>query len=78
MGLFNKQRVTARFGEKDVRCLICGGGEYWIKDIQLNTAGMELLDLGWANRSAMALICNACGYIHEFVGEALTLYEAPE
>ena len=37
---------------------------------------MELFDLSWANRAATGLICTTCGYVHEFVGSELQLYDA--
>ncbi|MBV9486008.1 MAG: hypothetical protein JO246_08105 [Frankiaceae bacterium] len=76
MGLFSKKPVTARVGERDVACLMCQAGEFWTREIKLNSTGMELFDLGWANASATGLICTSCGYIHEFVGDSLTLHQA--
>jgi hypothetical protein len=32
----------------------------------LNTAGMTLLGLDWANRTAATLMCDQCGLIHWF------------
>jgi hypothetical protein len=34
---------------------------------QLNTAGMTLLNLDWANRSATILACERCGRIEWFL-----------
>jgi len=76
MGLFSRARpVTATIGDKAISCLICGGGEFWDREIKLNTTGMELLDLAWANRSALGLVCAGCGYVHEFVGDAVQMRE---
>jgi predicted nucleic-acid-binding Zn-ribbon protein len=72
-----RKAVTARFGADGIQCVICKNGQFWTREIKLNTSGMEFLDLGWANQSAQGLICTACGYVHEFLGDAITLYEAP-
>jgi hypothetical protein len=60
---------------RPLRCLVCGGGEFWDREIQLNSTGMELLDLGWANQSALGLICTDCGFVHEFAGDAVSLWK---
>ena len=36
---------------------------------------MEPQDLGWANQSSLGLVHAACGYVHEFVGDAGELWE---
>jgi len=74
--MFDRQPVTAEVAGRRVTCVICGAEEFVDRPIQLNTAGMELFDLGWANRSATGLICTTCGYVHEFVGSELALHKA--
>jgi hypothetical protein len=77
MGLFRKQRPSlATVRGRALRCLVCGGGGFWSRTIKLNTSGMEFLDLGWANASALGLICAECGYVHEFAGKAVQLWKA--
>ena len=76
VGLFSRANpVTASVGEKPIHCLVCGGREFWDREIKLNTTGMELLDMAWANKSALGLVCSACGYVHEFVGDAVQMWE---
>jgi hypothetical protein len=36
---------------------------------------MEFLGVEWANASATGLICNDCGYVQEFAGNAIQLYK---
>lgn len=75
MGIFRaKQPVTATYNGKPIACLICGGEHFMPREIKLNTTGLELFDLGWANASATGLVCIACGYVHEFVGDAVQLW----
>ena len=74
--MFKRKPVNAEAAGRRVTCLICGADEFVDRPIKLNTAGMELFDLSWANREAMGLICTTCGYVHEFVGSELQLYKA--
>ncbi|MFC7244352.1 hypothetical protein ACFQO7_17900 [Catellatospora aurea] len=55
-------------------CLVCGQREFTSREILLNTPGLELFDLAWANRSSLGVICMACGYVHEFVGKAVEFW----
>ena len=49
-----------------MRCHHCEHTGFEQKNVQLNTAGMTLLGLDWANRQASCLICTNCGFIHWF------------
>jgi hypothetical protein len=37
--------------------------------------GAEFFGIEWTDRTAMALICTNCGYVHEFLGGSLELYD---
>ena len=52
-----------------VRCPQCGGEDFGTGSAKLNTTGMTLLGLDWANRSAHLLICTKCSYISWFLEE---------
>ncbi|SEP16222.1 Nucleic-acid-binding protein containing Zn-ribbon domain [Amycolatopsis saalfeldensis] len=58
--------VTVR--GRALRCVVCGHREFSSREVKLNSTGAEFLGLGWANRSALAVICGSCGYVHEFAG----------
>jgi hypothetical protein len=76
MGLFGKRQPSlATVRRRAFRCLVCGGHAFWTRDIKMNTTGMEFLDLGWANASALGLICAECGYLHEFAGQSVELWK---
>lgn len=76
MGIFRKREPSlVTVHNRPLRCLVCGHETFWDRDVKLNSTGMELLDLGWANRSALGLICASCGYVHEFVGDAVALWK---
>jgi uncharacterized protein len=47
----------------------CRGEVFERGEVQMNTAGMTLLNLDWMNRSGAALICVRCGLIHWFTKE---------
>jgi hypothetical protein len=55
---------------------VCGGREFYDREVKLNSTGMELVGLAWANQSALGLLCASCGYVHEFVGDAVILLTA--
>lgn len=71
--MWGKRTVIAEVAGRTFACLVCGAGEFVEREIKLNSSGMELLDLGWANESATGLVCTRCGFVHEFAGDALTL-----
>ena len=79
MGIFRSKRpVTATYDGKPIACLICDSEHFMKREIKLNSTGLELLDLGWANASATGLICIACGFVHEFAGNMIQLWELEE
>lgn len=76
MGLLRKPvpRLATVRG-RALHCLVCGGGEFWDREVKLNSSGMEFFGLAWANRSALGLLCATCGYVHEFVGDEVELWD---
>ena len=56
-----------RLADKQVTCPHCGGRDFDLGSAQLNTAGLTLLNLDWANRSAHTLICVGCSRIEWFL-----------
>ena len=58
-----------RFGlmGKIITCPHCDHQEFEQGSAQLNTAGMTLLSLDWANRSATTLVCTSCGQVQWFM-----------
>ncbi len=51
---------------KRLECTHCGHAEFHEGKAMLNTAGMTLLGLDWANQTAVTLMCDHCGLIHWF------------
>ena len=75
MGMFSKSEPTlATVRGRPFRCLVCGCREFWNREIKLNSTAMEFFDLGWANQSALGLLCTSCGFVHEFAGDAIELW----
>ncbi|GDY29922.1 hypothetical protein [Gandjariella thermophila] len=74
MGIFGKPKLATLLG-RPLRCLVCGGREFWSREVKLNSTGAEFLGLSWANQSAVGLICDACGYVHEFAGPRPELWK---
>lgn len=68
--------LVATINGEVFHCLVCKGGLFTVRAIKLNTTGLEFLDLAWANRSSLGVICSHCGYIHEFLGDAVQLFDS--
>jgi hypothetical protein len=78
-GIFRKRRPSlATVHNRPLRCIICQHEAFWDREVKLNSTAMELLDLAWANRSALGLICANCGFVHEFLGAAVALWKADD
>jgi hypothetical protein len=76
MGLFGKRGTPGRpsfvsIFDQPLTCVICGNDQFWYRELKMNTSGMELLNMSWANQSSSGVICAACGYVHEFVGRSV-------
>lgn len=67
--------VEATVGDREVVCLVCGAGEFWSGRTVLSTALAQFVGLGWADRGATSLICTSCGFVHEFAGDVLQLWQ---
>lgn len=68
MGFFsNNEPFRPIINDKELACMFCGDHYFRSRQIKLNSTGMELLDLAWANKESTGLICEACGFVHEFV-----------
>ena len=55
------------FADRQVACAHCGGTAFDERSAQLNTMGLTVLDLDWANRSATVLVCKDCGHLEWFL-----------
>ena len=53
---------------KTVTCSHCGSTDFDEREGKANTTGLTLLDLDWANRSALVLVCKRCGHLEWFLG----------
>ncbi|MET7638146.1 zinc ribbon domain-containing protein [Streptomyces sp. NPDC005438] len=58
-------------GERQVHCQFCQHDSFDQREVKLNTTGMSLLNLDWANKSAVGLLCKECGYVHMFMNDRL-------
>lgn len=61
-----KEPSEYRINDDLVECNHCRKTRFLQGSAMLNTAGMTLLGLDWANRSATTLMCDNCGLIHWF------------
>lgn len=76
MGLSPSASLVATVNGQVFRCLVCQGGLFTSRNIKLNTGAMEFFDLAWANKSSLGVICDNCGYVHEFLGDAIQLWDS--
>jgi predicted nucleic-acid-binding Zn-ribbon protein len=53
-------------GGRKIRCPHCESEGFFAKRVLLNTYGMTLLNLDWANKEATTLTCDRCGMIQWF------------
>jgi hypothetical protein len=78
MGLFSRSSNAPNLvtiGERRLHCMFCQGQRFWYREVKMNTTGMEFFDMAWANQSAHGLICAACGYVHEFMGDNVRMWQ---
>ncbi|RKT86563.1 hypothetical protein SAMN05421805_106216 [Saccharopolyspora antimicrobica] len=68
MGLFESKPLLATVLGRAFRCLVCDHAWFRPREVKLNSTGAELFGLAWANASALGLVCDECGYVHEFAG----------
>jgi len=61
-----KERIIK--GNKLV-CAICKNDKFWARETLMNTVGLTILKLDWANKKAQNYICDNCGYVHWFLSK---------
>ncbi|MGW7514581.1 hypothetical protein ACWGJ2_03185 [Streptomyces sp. NPDC054796] len=66
--------VHAALGDTWINCLFCKGDLFRTRGVKLNSSGMELMKMAWADETATGLICSSCGYVHLFSNEAIQFY----
>ncbi|WP_432107162.1 hypothetical protein [Streptomyces sp. AA1529] len=77
-GRRHKGPWLAQVGPHDLSCALCRGTLFWNREVQLNTAGMSLLNLDWANASALGLQCAGCSRLELFADSNQVRLSAPE
>lgn len=60
-----KDRETAQLFVKGkaIRCPMCNHEWFWEKKVLLNSRGMAMMGLDWANRESRAMVCDDCGHV---------------
>jgi len=61
-----KERIIK--GNKLV-CSVCKNDTFWARETLMNTVGMTIMKLDWANKKAQNYICDNCGYVHWFLSK---------
>lgn len=52
-----------------LECPICKNDEFWTRRTLMNTPGMTLFGIEWANKSALNYVCSQCGHVLWFVNQ---------
>jgi predicted nucleic-acid-binding Zn-ribbon protein len=50
-------------------CAVCKNDTFWARETLMNTVGMTILKLDWANKKAQNYVCDNCGYVHWFLSK---------
>jgi hypothetical protein len=64
--LRGEEPVPYAAGGRKVRCPHCDSDRFVARRVLLNTYGMTLLNLDWANKEATTLTCDHCKMIQWF------------
>ncbi len=65
--MVKKKEVTQRVvGKYKLECPICNHDGFWTRETLMNTPGMTILGLDWANKNAVNYVCDNCNYIMWF------------
>ncbi|WP_157546501.1 hypothetical protein [Hamadaea tsunoensis] len=71
MSLLQPAPLVATINGQVFHCLVCQGGFFIRRRVRL-----EYRDLAWADSSAQGLVCQNCGYVHQFLGDAVDLWDS--
>jgi ribosomal protein S27AE len=52
---------------QQLTCPVCAGTTFSSRESLLNTRGLTLFNIDWANKAATNYICGRCGYIYWFL-----------
>lgn len=52
---------------RSLKCPICENRFFIARETLMNTPGMTIMGIEWANKSAQNYICNECGYVMWFM-----------
>jgi predicted nucleic-acid-binding Zn-ribbon protein len=63
----NKETKEYEIKGHKLACPICNNTNFWTRKSLLNTKGLTLLELDWANKQADNYICDKCGYVMWFL-----------
>lgn len=48
-------------------CPVCNQDKFWSRKTLMNTPGMTLFGIEWANKEADNFVCDSCGYVMWFM-----------
>ena len=71
-----KEATDVEIRGNRLTCPICRCDKFWERQTLMNTRGMTLLALDWANKEAYNYVCNDCGYVFWFLEKPRSLKES--
>ncbi len=66
---FKMWRLMTKVNGYELVCPVCKGKSFAKRSSLLNSRGMTLIGLDWANQGALNYICDSCGYIFWFIDD---------
>jgi hypothetical protein len=63
-----KEEASERIVEgHKLKCPVCGFNKFWKRKTLMNTPGMTLIGIEWANKQAINYVCDSCNYVMWFL-----------
>ena len=63
----NNEPTTVEINGKQLFCLVCQHDKFHRRRVLLNTRILTFFHLDWLNKASTSVICDRCGYIHDFL-----------
>jgi predicted nucleic-acid-binding Zn-ribbon protein len=60
----SKERIVKRV---HLECPVCHHKKFWERKTLMNTPGMTIAGIEWANKKALNYVCENCGYVYWFL-----------
>ncbi len=65
----NKEVKQREVKGHKLTCPICKQDQFWTRETLMNTTGMTLFGVEWANKAATNYVCDNCGHVLWFLNK---------